>query len=144
MTTTNRQDHLPANDSPVADSPAAGTAPPPAIELSPLPAAKLLPAISFLLVVVTALAFWQVGRCGFINFDDGLYVNGNPHVLQGLTAGGIKWAFTAGHAANWHPLTWISHMIDVQLFGLRPGWHHVVTFSSTSPARCCSSSSFTV
>ena len=50
----------------------------------------------------------------------------NPHVRAGLNAAGIAWAFTASYAANWHPLTWLSHMLDVELFGLNPGPHHVV------------------
>ncbi len=60
----------------------------------------------------------------FVNFDDQLYVTQNPHVKQGLSAGGLGWAFQAGYAANWHPVTWLSHMLDVQLFGLRAGGHH--------------------
>jgi Tfp pilus assembly protein PilF len=76
-------------------------------------------------VFVTALAFWQVGSSGFINLDDTPYVTGNSHVRQGITGRGLIWAFTTGHASNWHPLTWISHMVDVQFFGLRPTWHHL-------------------
>ncbi len=53
------------------------------------------------------------------------YVTDNRHVQDGLTVEGILWAFTTGHAGYWHPLTWISHMVDVQLFGLQPGWHHL-------------------
>ncbi|OPX93242.1 MAG: TPR repeat-containing protein YrrB [Syntrophorhabdus sp. PtaB.Bin006] len=92
----------------------------------PQPAENLLPVIAFALVFMTALVFWQVGSCGFINFDDGLYVTENSHVRQGITRSGLIWAFTTGHASNWHPLTWISHMVDVQLFGLRPTWHHLM------------------
>jgi Tfp pilus assembly protein PilF len=99
---------------------------PPAGKIVSRPAEKLFPVISFLLVFVTALAFWQVGSCGFINFDDNIYVTGNSRILQGITADNLLWAFTAGRAANWHPLTWISHMVDIQLFGLRPTWHHLV------------------
>jgi protein O-mannosyl-transferase len=62
---------------------------------------------------------------GFVNYDDPDYVTANAHVLQGLNAANIKWAFgTDNPAANWHPLTWISHMLDVQLFGLQPRGHH--------------------
>ncbi len=92
----------------------------------PLDSESLLPVISLLLVFVTALAFWQVGSSDFINFDDNAYVTANSHVRQGITGRGIVWAFTTGHASNWHPLTWISHMVDVQLFGLRPTWHHLM------------------
>ena len=85
-----------------------------------------MPVISLLLVFMTVLAFWQVARSEFINFDDNVYVTENSHVLQGITRGSITWAFTTGHASNWHPLTWISHMVDVQVFGLRPTWHHLM------------------
>jgi Tfp pilus assembly protein PilF len=62
---------------------------------------------------------------GFVNYDDPDYVTANAHVLQGVTAENIRWAFgTDNPAANWHPLTWISHMLDVQLFGLQPRGHH--------------------
>src|SRR6185369_11614228 len=53
------------------------------------------------------------------------YVTDNPTVEAGLTAEGVVWAFTRSHAANWHPLTWLSHMLDVELFGLDAGAHHV-------------------
>jgi Tfp pilus assembly protein PilF len=56
--------------------------------------------------------------------DDEKYVYRNPHVLRGLTREGFSWAFTTFHAANWHPLTWLSHMLDAELFGPSPGWHH--------------------
>jgi tetratricopeptide (TPR) repeat protein len=81
--------------------------------------------ISVLLLVATLSVFWWVRNCDFIIFDDPLYVTQNQHIEQGLTLEGIKWAFTTGYAANWHPLTWISHMLDVQFFGLKPGWHHL-------------------
>ncbi len=87
---------------------------------------KRLLIVSLLLTMAAFVAFWQVTHCDFVSFDDDLYVTGNRHVQDGLTAEGIGWAFTTGHAANWHPLTWISHMIDAQLFGLQPGWHHLV------------------
>ena len=61
-----------------------------------------------------------------MNFDDGKYILENPHVRTGLTAEGFIWAFTSTYASNWHPLTWLSHMLDVQLFELDPGPHHLV------------------
>ena len=65
---------------------------------------------------------------GFIiNLDDYAYITGNPPVIAGLTWKGIIWAFTAVHSYNWHPLTWISHMLDVQIFGLGPTGHHLVS-----------------
>ena len=63
-------------------------------------------------------------RAGFVNYDDDRYVTANEVVQQGLGLGGLRWAFTTQHASNWHPLTWLSHMLDVQLFGLEPGGHH--------------------
>jgi tetratricopeptide (TPR) repeat protein len=78
-----------------------------------------------LLVLVLAV-YWQVGGHSFVNYDDSEYVYENPQVQRGLSKEGVSWAFTTFHAANWHPLTWISHMTDVQLFGLDAGWHHRV------------------
>ena len=78
------------------------------------------------LTLVCLVIFGQVVRFDFINLDDNLYVYTNQFVSQGLTLQGIKWAFTSFHAANWHPLTWISHMIDVNLFGVDPGMIHAV------------------
>ncbi len=86
---------------------------------------KRLLIISLFLIIASFMAFWQVTRCDFINYDDDKYLTDNSHVQDGLTVEGITWAFTTGYAANWHPLTWISHMVDVQLFGLQPGWHHL-------------------
>ncbi len=78
------------------------------------------------LALLTLGAFWPVTTAGFINLDDPDYVTGNPVVQGGLTLKGIAWAFSTGHAGNWHPAAWISHMLDVQLFGLNPQGHHVV------------------
>ena len=86
---------------------------------------KRLLIISLFLVIAGFMAFWQVTHCDFTNFDDTEYVTDNRHVRDGLTVEGIAWAFTTGHAANWHPLTWISHMMDAQLFVLQPRWHHL-------------------
>ncbi len=77
------------------------------------------------LVVITLAVYWQVGGHSFISFDDGLYVYENSRVLRGLTLSNIAWAFTSLEAANWHPLTWLSHMLDVQLYGLNAGGHHI-------------------
>ncbi len=88
---------------------------------------KPLLIISLLLTIAAFMAYRQVTHCAFINFDDAEYVTENRHVQDGLTVKGIAWAFTTGYASNWHPLTWISHMVDVQLFGLQPGWHHLTS-----------------
>jgi tetratricopeptide (TPR) repeat protein len=82
--------------------------------------------ISLLLAAITLVAFWPVRLNDFINYDDQQYVYDNPHVKQGLTWSNIRWAFTTGYASNWHPLTWLSHMVDVQFFGLKAGAHHLV------------------
>jgi Tfp pilus assembly protein PilF len=86
---------------------------------------KPLLIISLLLSIIAFMAYRQVTHCAFINFDDTEYVTDNRHIQDGLTVKGITWAFTTGYASNWHPLTWISHMADVQLFGLQPGRHHL-------------------
>ena len=79
------------------------------------------------LVLATVLVYFPTGSHSFINFDDPQYVSENPQVLGGLTAEGIGWAWTTGHAGNWHPLTWLSHMLDVELFGADAGRHHLVS-----------------
>jgi tetratricopeptide (TPR) repeat protein len=81
--------------------------------------------ISLFLAAATLAAFWQVSRCEFINIDDTEYVTQNSHIQNGITMEGIRWAFTTQHASNWHPLTWLSHMLDVQLFGLNARGHHL-------------------
>jgi protein O-mannosyl-transferase len=68
--------------------------------------------------------FWQVPQYGFLRLDDDAYIFENPHVNTGLSAANVRWAFTAMHSGNWHPLTWISHMLDVELYGIAPGGHH--------------------
>lgn len=78
------------------------------------------------LAAAVAAVYWQVGSFGFVNFDDPRYLTQNEPVKAGLTWAGARWAFTTFHLANWHPVTWLSHMLDVELFGLRPGPHHAV------------------
>jgi Flp pilus assembly protein TadD len=80
-----------------------------------------------LLGAVTLVVFWPQTSHEFISYDDPFYLTENPHVQQGLTWGNVAWVFRTGEAGNWHPLTWLSHMLDVQLFGLRPGWHHLTS-----------------
>jgi protein O-mannosyl-transferase len=82
-------------------------------------------AVCGFLLLVVALAFGQTVRHEFVNYDDGPYVYENPQVSGGLTLDGVGWAFTHGHSANWHPLTWLSHMLDCQLYGLHPWGHHL-------------------
>jgi tetratricopeptide (TPR) repeat protein len=80
-----------------------------------------------LLSAAILLAFWPVLRNGFIRFDDPDYILDNPHVRSGLSWRNVVWALQSGYASNWHPLTWLSHMLDVQLFGLNAGAHHFVS-----------------
>jgi len=80
--------------------------------------------VCLVLIVVTAALYWPMLHHDFINFDDDEYITDNAHVTAGLTWPGVAWAFRSGDSANWHPLTWISHMLDCQLYGLRPGGHH--------------------
>ena len=82
--------------------------------------------VCVILAIVTLAVFWQVRDHAFINLDDKLYVMENPHVQAGITFENLKWALTTGHASNWHPLTWLSHMLDVELFGLKAGRHHLM------------------
>jgi Tfp pilus assembly protein PilF len=82
--------------------------------------------LALLLGLVTLLVYLPTTSFHFVNFDDQDYVTGNPVVQSGLTLGGIKWAFDSAHASNWHPLTWLSHMADCDLFGLNPAGPHLV------------------
>jgi len=85
-----------------------------------------IPALCVLLAFCTAIVYWPAIHFGFINYDDPPYVTANPHVLAGLTWESIAWAFTSAHSATWHPLTGLSHMLDIQLFGLNPREEHAV------------------
>jgi len=82
--------------------------------------------ICLFLILIPLVVFWQVSNNDFISFDDDDYVTNNPHIQTGITVKGVIWAFTETHAHNWHPLTWLSHMMDVQLFGLKPAGHHIM------------------
>jgi tetratricopeptide (TPR) repeat protein len=83
------------------------------------------PGICLALAAITFAVFGQTLRHQFVNFDDDLYVYDNPMVARGLTSHGIVWAFTHVHSVNWHPLTWLSHELDCQLYGLNPAGHHL-------------------
>jgi len=82
--------------------------------------------VSLFIAVLVVAVYAQVANFDFVNFDDPRYVTENPNVKAGLTANGVVWAFSAIYAGNWHPLTWLSHMTDVHLFGLNAGAHHSV------------------
>jgi tetratricopeptide (TPR) repeat protein len=80
--------------------------------------------ICLFLITVTFVVYCQVRNFTFINYDDNQYVTENQYVKDGLNYKSIRWAFSSYHAANWHPLTWLSHMLDIQLYGLNSGAHH--------------------
>jgi len=85
---------------------------------------KLELIVCLFLVATSLLAYLQVIKFDFINYDDGLYVIENPYIKGEFTLKNIVWAFSTGYAANWHPLTWLSHMLDFGLYGLNPMGHH--------------------
>ena len=88
--------------------------------------------VTLALITLVLIIFAQVRYHDFVNYDDGLYVLNNPHIKDGLTWKGLAWAFTADlikddkNADRWQPLVFISRMIDVEIFGLNPGGHHVI------------------
>jgi protein O-mannosyl-transferase len=79
------------------------------------------------LLLMVALAFGLAVQCDFVNFDDDVYVYNNPHVSCGLTQDNAAWSFTAFHSCNWHPLTWLSHALDCQLYGSQHAAGHHLT-----------------
>jgi len=85
--------------------------------------------IALILFLGTIVLYLPTLDSAFVNYDDPAYVTANPHVLRGLSWSDIAWAGTTTVEANWHPLTWISHMADVQLFGKNPRGHHAVSVS---------------
>lgn len=89
-----------------------------------LPQHKIL--IAAALVLSVLLVYGGVSGCGFLRWDDNIYVTENPHVNTGVTGKNIAWAFAETGTFYWHPLAWFSHMLDCQIFGLTPGPHHLV------------------
>src|SRR5271169_2254125 len=83
--------------------------------------------LCLLLTVVVLVSYNPVTRNGFLNNDDNGYITKNPHVRAGLTWETVKWSFTTYQQANWHPLTWLSHALDCELFGLHPAGHHYMS-----------------
>jgi protein O-mannosyl-transferase len=77
------------------------------------------------LAALTLMVFGRTLTFGFVNYDDGPYVTENPMVQQGLTWEGFRWSLTFGEIGHWHPLTWLSHMLDCQIWGLQAGGHHL-------------------
>ena len=78
------------------------------------------------LAIGTLALYFPISRHDFVNYDDNSYITENSHIQGGVTWPAFVWAFKTGYAANWHPLTWISHMVDFQLFGLNPAGHHLM------------------
>src|SRR5262245_2906152 len=83
--------------------------------------------IVLILIVATIAVYWQAGNHDFITYDDHAYIVKNSNVQAGLTRESIVWAFTTGYSGNWHPLTWLSHMLDCHLYGLNPKGHHLTS-----------------
>ena len=87
---------------------------------------KLSRVLCLFLIAATLVVYNRVNQNSFVNFDDDRYITENAHVRAGLTWGTIRWAFSSLEQANWHPLTWLSHALDCQLFRLNPDGHHYV------------------
>src|SRR5438093_1630675 len=77
------------------------------------------------LVLAILAVYLPVIWLDFVNYDDPSYVLENVAIQDGLTWPAVQWAFTHSHSANWHPVTWLSHMLDCQLYGLKPAGHHM-------------------
>jgi tetratricopeptide (TPR) repeat protein len=80
--------------------------------------------VALCLILGIVVVYMKVQKYDFVGYDDELYVTQNHYVQEGISPEGIKWAFTTFHSANWHPLTWLSHMLDCDLYGLNPAGHH--------------------
>src|SRR5947208_530433 len=90
---------------------------------------KLEISICLALALVTFGVFWQIHSHEFLNYDDMKFVTLNPHVTGGLSAESIKWAFSSSPEYYWRPLTWLSLMLDCQLFGLKACYHHLTSLA---------------
>ena len=101
--------------------------PPPSASLAPRRDALAVWAVCGFLLLAVALVFSQTVTYQFVNFDDPDYVYHNPRVTQGLTFDGVAWAMTTNCCTNWHPLTWLSHMLDCQIYGANAGGHHLTS-----------------
>src|SRR5207237_1439944 len=85
--------------------------------------------ICLLLVAAVAAVYWPVRHFDFLIFDDTIYVSLNYHVHEGLKWSGIAWAFRSFDCTNWHPLTWLTHLLDWQLYGADAGKHHLTNLA---------------
>ena len=91
------------------------------------PGWKRLLLICLFLALSTLAVYWPVTGHGFVNYDDTDYVTANPQVQAGFSAKGLAWVWRSEVARNWHPVTMLSHMLDSQLYGLRPWGHHLTS-----------------
>ena len=98
---------------------------PAATSEGPKPQARQVAAVCIVLVLAVLAVFGQTAGFEFVDYDDGLYVYENPVVAKGLTLNGAAWALTYGGIGHWHPLTWLTHMADCQVYGLWAGGHHL-------------------
>ena len=96
-----------------------------ALALPPMSERRRCAYVCAALVALVVALYSHVFHCEFIDFDDNTHVFANPCVLAGLQPKAVAWAFTHFIASQWIPLTWLSHMADVSVFGLDPGWHHL-------------------
>jgi len=87
---------------------------------------KLSRVLCLLLIAATLVVYNRVNQNSFVNFDDDRYITENSHIRAGLSWSTVTWAFSSLEQANWHPLAWISHALDCQLFRLNPAGHHYV------------------
>ncbi len=90
--------------------------------------------VCIVLIMVTFAVYWQVGNHEFLTYDDNSYIAENAHVSKGMTYDNIIWAFTSVDQCNWHPVTWLSHMLDTQIYGMNPRGHHLTNVV----IHCCS------
>ena len=97
------------------------------VKKSPFTFGKQPILVAFVLAIVTLAVYSPVLQCQFVNYDDNHYVTENVHVRSGLAGSTLRWALTSTEQANWHPLTWLSHALDYQLFGLNPAAHHATS-----------------
>ena len=107
-----------------------------ALALPPMSERRRCAYVCAALVALVVALYSHVFHCEFIDFDDNTHVFANPCVLAGLQPKAVAWAFTHFIASQWIPLTWLSHMADVSLFGLDPGWHHLVNVALHAVNAC--------
>jgi len=88
---------------------------------------RLVALVCAALAAATLAVFWGARHCEFVNYDDPAYIISNEALQHGLTARSAQWAFETSAASNWHPLTWLSHLADVSLYGMNPAGHHTTS-----------------